>query len=69
VRVDVYVSGKLKVSRRGRNIARVTLRRLPRARFTVKVVATHSNGSKLISTRTYRGCTKSRPRVRGHHHR
>jgi hypothetical protein len=27
-------------------------------------VATQSSGSKLISTRTYRGCKKSRPKTR-----
>jgi hypothetical protein len=30
----------------------------------VKIVATQSGGSKLISTRTYNGCEKSRPRTR-----
>jgi hypothetical protein len=66
VKVRVFVNGKLEVTRRGRNIRRVTLRRLPRGRFKVRIVAVHSNGSRLVSTRTYRGCKKSRPRTRGH---
>jgi hypothetical protein len=65
VRVKVYVNGKLKIARRGRNIKRVTIKRLPRKRFTVKIVATQSTGSTLVSTRTYNGCKKSRPRTRG----
>jgi dienelactone hydrolase len=69
VRVVVYVNGKRRLVRRGRNIRRVTLGHLPRKRFTVRIVATHSTGSQLVSTRTFRGCKKSRPRTRGRHHR
>jgi hypothetical protein len=69
VRVDVYVNGKRKVHRKGRNIGRVTLTRLPQRQFVVKVVARQSSGSTITSTRTYKGCKKSRPRSRGHHHR
>jgi hypothetical protein len=69
VHVEVFVNGRRILSRRGRDLRRVTLRRLPRSTFTVKIVATRRNGSKLTSTRTYRGCTKSRPRTRRHHHR
>jgi hypothetical protein len=68
VRVAVYVNGKLKLRRRGRSIRRVRLRRLPRGRFRVRIVATQSSGSKLISTRTYRGCRKGRPHTRARHH-
>jgi hypothetical protein len=64
VSVAVYVNGKRKVSRRGRDIRRVTLRRLPRKRFKVRIVATQSSGGQLVSTRTYRGCAKSRPHTR-----
>jgi beta-glucosidase len=63
VRVRVYVNGRRKLSRRGHSIRRVTLKRLPRGTFRVRIVATQSSGSKLISTRTYRGCGKSRPKT------
>jgi hypothetical protein len=69
VRVRAYVNGKRTVNRRGRDIRRVTIRRLPQGTFTVKIVSTQSTGSQLVSTRTYRGCKKSRPRTRGHHRR
>jgi hypothetical protein len=69
VRVVVFVNGKRVLVRRGRNIRRVTLRRLPRRRFKVRIVSTHSNGSRLVSTRVYRGCKKGRPTTRGHHGR
>ena len=68
VKVQVYVNGKLKVIRRGQNIKRVTIKRLPKKRFKVRIVSTQSTGSKLVSTRTYRRCKKGRPhtrRVRG----
>lgn len=68
VKVKVYVNGKLKLTRRGHDIKRVTVKRLPKKRFKVKIVATHSTGSKLVSTRTYRGCKKGRPRTRSIRH-
>jgi hypothetical protein len=69
VRVEVFVNGRRVLRKRGHSLGRVTLRRLPRGTFTVKVVAKQSSGSSLVSTRTYRGCKKSRPRTRSHHHR
>ncbi len=69
VAVDAFVNGKRKLRRRGHNIKRITLKRLPQKRFRVKIVATQSGGSKLISTRKYRGCKKSRPKTRARHHR
>jgi hypothetical protein len=63
VAVRVFVNGKRRVLRRGRDIKRVRITRLPRKRFTVRVVTTFSNGSKRASTRTYKGCTKSKPRT------
>jgi hypothetical protein len=69
VAVRVFVNGKRRVNRREHDIKRVTLKRLPRRKFRVKIVATQSGGSALISTRTYRGCTKSRPTTRGRHPR
>jgi hypothetical protein len=64
VRVAVYVNGKRKLRRHGHNIRRVTLKRLPKKKFKVRIVATQSSGAKLISTRTYHGCKKSRPKTR-----
>lgn len=43
----------------------MTLSGLPRSgRMAVRIVATHSSGSKVVSTRTWKGCTKRAPRVR-----
>jgi hypothetical protein len=67
VRVVAYVNGHRKLRRRGRDIKRITLRRLPRKKFTVRIVSTQSTGSKLISTRRYKGCKKGRPSTRAHH--
>jgi pimeloyl-ACP methyl ester carboxylesterase len=64
-RVAAYVNGKLALRQSGRDIARVTLTGLPRGgRMTVRIVATHSSGSKVESTRTWDGCKKGKPRVR-----
>jgi hypothetical protein len=69
VKVVVYVNGKRKLVKRGKDIRRVTIRRLPKRRFVVRIVATQSSGSQLISTRTYKGCSKGKPRVRARHHK
>ncbi len=64
VSVRVYVNGKLRLRRRGHDIRAVVLPRLPRKRSVVKIVATQSSGSKLVSTRVYGRCTKGRPHTR-----
>jgi dienelactone hydrolase len=69
VKVEAFVNGKRKLRRRGRDIRSVTLRKLPRKKFRVKIVSTRNNGSQLISTRTFKGCKKTRPRTRSRHHR
>jgi hypothetical protein len=69
VRVDVFVNGNRTLRRKGRNIRSLTVTRLPRRKFTLKIVATQSSGSKLVSTRRYKGCRKGRPTTRAHHHR
>jgi len=68
VRVDVFVNGKRVLHRRGHDIRRITIARLPQKRFVVRIVATQSSGSKVISTRVYSGCRKGRPHTRVHHH-
>jgi dienelactone hydrolase len=64
VKVEAFVNGKRKLRRRGRDIDAITLRRLPRKPFTVRIVSTHSSGSQLVSTRRFKGCKKTRPRTR-----
>ncbi len=65
VRVDAFVNGRRALKRSGRDIRRVTLTGLPReGRMTVRIVATHSTGSKVISTRTWNRCRKGKPRSR-----
>jgi hypothetical protein len=68
VEVRVYVDGKLKFRRRGHDLRGVVLRRLPHRTFHVRIVTIHSNGSRLVSTRRYRGCKKGHPHTTGHHH-
>jgi hypothetical protein len=63
-RVEVYVNGVRKVRKAGKNVRFVTLHKLPKRRFVVKVVTTYAHGKKRESVRTYRGCKKSKPRTR-----
>jgi hypothetical protein len=72
VAVRVFLDGKRVKSVHGRRVTRVTLTRLPRGTFTVKVVATTNRHSRTVSVRRYRGCTKGRPHTtvhRGPRHR
>jgi YVTN family beta-propeller protein len=64
VKVEVFVNGVRKVVKRGHFVRSVSIKRLPRKRFVVKVVTTFESGKRRVSVRTYRGCTKSRPRTR-----
>jgi hypothetical protein len=70
VAATVYVNGKRVTSLHARRITRIVLRHLPQGIFTVKIVAVTNRRSRTISVRTYRGCSKGRPRTRvrrGHH--
>jgi hypothetical protein len=66
VAVNVFVNGKRKLSRRGRKITRITIKRLPanRKTYVVRIVALTNRGDRIISQRRYRGCKKSRPTTR-----
>ena len=65
VRAEAFVDGKRKLVRRGRDLRRLELSGLPRSgRMKVRVVATHNTGSKVVSTRSWNGCVKGKPRVR-----
>ena len=65
VRVVAYVNGKRRLRKRGHDIKRITLKRLKRSgKLTIRIVSTHLTGSKLVSTRTYKGCKKGKSRTR-----
>jgi hypothetical protein len=57
----VYVNGRRVKTLRGRRItAPVSLRGLPKGRFTVRIVAITRGGKRLVSLRRYRTCTPRR---------
>ena len=65
VRVEAFVNGRRRPRRAGRDIRRVVLTGLPRTgRLRVRIVATHSTGARIVSTRVWRGCRKGRPTLR-----
>ncbi|HEX8067248.1 MAG TPA: hypothetical protein VF520_12085 [Thermoleophilaceae bacterium] len=65
VRVEAYANGRRRLRRSGRDVRRIELTRLPRGgRLAVRVVATHSTGAKVVSSRSWNGCRKGRLRVR-----
>ena len=65
VKVEAWANGKRRLRQTGRDIKRITLRNMKRSgTLKVRIVATHNTGSKVVSTRTWRGCTKGKPSVR-----
>jgi hypothetical protein len=65
VLVEAYVNGERVLRQSGDDIGRIELGGLPRdGRMGVRIVATHSTGSKVVSTRSWNGCDKTAPRVR-----
>lgn len=68
VDIKVLINGKLKVHRTGANLTKVTIKKLPKKKFKVTIVGTQDNGDVVTSTRTYRGCKKSKPKTHVHHH-
>ena len=69
VKVSVFVNGKRLRTRRGHDIGRIRISRLPKGKFVVRIVAVHADGTRVITTRTYRGCKKTKPRTRVKHRR
>ncbi len=65
VRVVVFVNGKKAKTRRGRNIKKISIKALANQVGRVKIVSYHSNGARIVSTRSYRGCSKTKPKQRG----
>jgi hypothetical protein len=61
VKVVVFVNGKRVKQVKAKRVSRITLKRLPKGLFTVRIVATTDKGSRTISVRTYRGCKKGKP--------
>jgi hypothetical protein len=65
VKVEAFANGKRRLRQSGRDIKRITLRGMKRSgKLTIRVVATHDTGARVVSTRTWNGCKKGKPRVR-----
>jgi predicted acyl esterase len=58
--VRAYVNGRLVLDRRGRNIKRITLKRLPLGIFRVRIVARTNEERTIRISRRYRGCRATR---------
>jgi hypothetical protein len=65
--VKVFINGKRKMHKTAAKIERLTLKKLPKKKFKVRIVATRVSGVKSISVRTYRGCKKGRVKTHGVH--
>jgi hypothetical protein len=62
-KVRVYINNRLVLKRSGRNLRRLTIKKLPLGKFTVKILTRTAQGHTTRSVRTYKGCRKSRPHV------
>jgi ABC-2 type transport system ATP-binding protein len=61
VQVVAYVNGKRVLRVKRHRVRSITLKRLPKSRFRVRIVAMTDKGSRTISVRHYRGCKKGKP--------
>ena len=62
VRVDVFINGRRKKTYRGADLKRISIAKLPQKRFVVRILVLQDNGAERATSRTYRGCKKSRVR-------
>ncbi|MEA2375855.1 MAG: alpha-galactosidase [Thermoleophilaceae bacterium] len=69
VEVYAYVNGRRRLHRRGHSLRRIVLRKLPTAKFRVRIETFQSNGNETISVRRFDGCRKGKPRTRRGHGR
>ena len=65
----VYVNGKLVRRVRGRRLRTVTIPRPNLPTFTVKIVTRLSTRGRVVSRRSYAGCTRTKVRHRARHSR
>jgi hypothetical protein len=69
--VQVFINGKrkrhLKTKVAGSGIERLTLKKLPKKKFKVRIIATRESGVQSISKRTYKGCKKGKAKTHGVH--
>jgi hypothetical protein len=64
VRAEAFVNGKRVLVRKARDLRELTLDLPATGKLNVRIVATHTSGARVISTRTYEGCTKTPPKTR-----
>jgi hypothetical protein len=63
--VNVFVNGKRRYSKRGRKVTTISIKALPNSgRYKVRIIALTNRGNRVISTRVYKNCKKSRPSTR-----
>lgn len=63
------MNGSRGYHRHAHAVKSVTLRKLPKKRFTVKIVAISNHGDRIVTKRRYKGCTKGHPSTRVHRHK
>jgi hypothetical protein len=64
VRATVTVNGRQVLTRRGRRLTRVSIRRPAGRRIVVRIVTPNDGGGRVVTVRRYRGCARTRLRSR-----
>jgi hypothetical protein len=64
VRVEIFINKKRKKVLTGSNIKKVAITKLPKKKFLVQILVTSDNGAQRTSSRTYKGCKKSKASTR-----
>lgn len=69
VRAVVHVNGRRVLTRRGRRLTRVSVRRPGAGPIVVRIVTTNNKHGRVITVRSYRGCARTPLRARHVRHR
>jgi hypothetical protein len=69
VRAVAYVNGRRVLTRRGRNVRRIAFARPAGPRLRIRIVTVNNRGGRVVTLRTFRGCTRTRVVGRVHRHR
>ncbi|MEA2311562.1 MAG: hypothetical protein QOE28_1530 [Solirubrobacteraceae bacterium] len=69
VRAVAYINGRRVAVRRGHSLRRLAFDRPRGRRLVVRIVTTNNKGGRVITVRTYRGCTRTPLKTRHVRHR
>ena len=69
VKAGAFVNGHKVAARRGHNLVGISFRRPAGGKLHVKIITTNNRGGRVITTRDFTGCTRTKVRGKTHRHK